>query len=250
MQSVPALNPGPHPRIGCLGGADRRPRGNRAKWGAAVLALALLSACGGGNGDNQPSPEGLESASSQPTPTEQSTGTAVVSPEPNVDLTLQAAFAAAQAQSCEECVTLNESPERQVSASRGLVDFDVRAPGPGSGGIELWGFTGATWGRFASYQNPPPPPSELPADIWICTDESASNVRSGPGTKYSVLAVADSDVRVAATFFRLTSEQPPDEVAGEGWFLIGGPGLAGWVSSTRVASDELGCGYWRDWLQP
>ena len=229
--------------------AERKSRGHRAKWGAAVLALALLSACGGGNGGDQPSPGGLESASTQPTPTGQSTGTAVVAPEPNPDLTLQAAFAAAQAHSCDTCVTLNDSPEQQASASLGLVDFDVRDPGPGSGWIELWGFTGTSWGLYASYQNQPPPPSRLPADIWICTDESGSDVRSGPGTQYPVLAVVDSDVMVAAEFFRLTSVEPPGEVAGEGWFLIGGQGLAGWVSSTRV-SAELGCEYWREWLQP
>jgi hypothetical protein len=169
-----------------------------------------------------------------------------VAPEPNANLTLQQAYLTAQARSCEECVRLDATPEREESASRGLVAFDVRdvpPPTPGPGAIMLVGFDGTSWGVFATYQNLAPP-SQLPADIWICVDDSGSNVRSGPGLQYPVLATVDSDQTVPAMFFRLTSEKPLDESAGEGWFLIEGQGLAGWVSSTRVA--DVGCGLWRE----
>jgi hypothetical protein len=69
-------------------------------------------------------------------------------------------------------------------------------------------------------------------------------MRSGPGLQYPVLATVDREQTVSATFFRLTSERPADETAGEGWFLIEGQGLAGWVSSTRVAGPD--CGTWRE----
>jgi hypothetical protein len=144
-------------------------------------------------------------------------------------------------------VTLNDTPGREASASRGLVAFDAREvppPTAGAGAVMLVGFDGTSWGVFATNQNVAPP-GLLPADIWICVDASSTNVHAGPGTRHRVVASVDTDQAVPAGFFQLTSTNRPGEGAGEGWFLVEGKPPTGWVSSMRVASADVGCAAWR-----
>lgn len=157
--------------------------------------------------------------------------------------TLSAAVAAARADSCATCVHLTYSrSSARASASRGLVELSETDP-QGGGAVILWGYTGTRWRQLAGYQDDVPLPNRLPMRIWVCTDDRATRIRSGPGTNYRVLRTVRDDTRVRATRFRLTKPATPPR-NGAGWFRVTVHGRTGWVSSTRVAND-LGCGFWR-----
>lgn len=119
--------------------------------------------------------------------------------------------------------------------------------------MEAWGYSGSEWWPLVGFQDDIALPTRLPSTVWICTDDSVTNIRSGPGTDYPVIAKASHDTRATATFMRATQPmfrgdgtEPPQN--GEGWYLVTIKGQLGWVSSTRLATTEStyydGCGLW------
>lgn len=178
----------------------------------------------------------------------------VFRPQPDKGRTLAKALAAARRESCSGCVDLGAlaRDEAQESARRGLVTLGVLDP-DGGGAMEAWGYSGSEWWPLVGFQDDIALPTRLPSTVWICTDDSVTNIRSGPGTDYPVIAKASHDTRATATFMRATQPmfrgdgtEPPQN--GEGWYLVTTKGQLGWVSSTRLATTEStyydGCGLW------
>jgi hypothetical protein len=157
-------------------------------------------------------------------------------------MTLERAIAAAEKSSCSGCVDLTYDPAAsEESATRGIVELGVSDP-DGGGAVEAWGYSGASWEPMIGHQTSHPLPVRLPAPIWVCTDESSTNIRSGPGTDYPVIGAVKEDSLIDATFMKLTEPRSSEAdglwVDGQGWFEISSGDLRGWVSSTRVANSD------------
>lgn len=152
--------------------------------------------------------------------------------------TLAGAIAAATAGSCPGCVKPSSSA---ATARRGLAELSITDPS-GGGYMSLTGYTGTRWREFAGYQNDVPYPTKLPARIWVCVDDSPTNIRSGPGVGYRVIRKVTSPVKLPANKVRVTTASSGTR-AGVAWYRVTTAGRYGWVASFRVA-NSMGCGFW------
>lgn len=186
----------------------------------------------------------------------------VVTLKSSDEMTLEAVWAAAEADSCRSCVSSTGSGgAEQESARRGLAQVRIGDAEGLTGAVFLYGYSGTQWQPLSATQGDERFPSRLPEPIWICVDESSTNLRAGPGTEYPVIGRVTRPTEAQATFFRLTTAESEDDegnpVDGEGWFEVSFDQTRAWVSSTRIfhqyyENDEAwssggGCGIWRRW---
>jgi hypothetical protein len=138
------------------------------------------------------------------------------------------------------------------AAKRGIAYLFVSSypNNTGPGCQEVWGYTGTVWkGLGHCNQDFFPYPAQLPGKLIICRDTSVTVIRSGPGTKYSIVARVRTSSRVSTDQFRLTLGYVKGK-DGVGYYRILWHGKHRWVASYRVVDTYDKCSgwslYWRN----